>query len=144
MHVATTVPTEVVSLYYQAGDRLRAQGRFVPLAAGGARLDVPGTVRELELGPQNDPTLQNLVTPGLWTVTADRGRAVVVVTPVFQALAPPLQLVAVAQLVLTLTDRPGVGHVVFVDGAGAPVPVPRADGSTGDDVSAEDYLALRA
>ena len=139
----TAAPTEVVSLFYAAGNRLRSEGRFVALPASGAKLDVPGTMRELLLGPRTDPGLQNLVTPDLLgAVSLDRGRVAVVVTPAFQALAPPLQLVVVGQLVLTLTDRPGVGHVAFVDVTGQAVPVPRADGSAGDDVSADDYRAL--
>jgi hypothetical protein len=52
------------------------------------------------------------------------------------------QLLAVAQLVCTLTGRPGVGQVSFtLDGS--PVDVPRSDGSLTDEpVSRDDYADL--
>lgn len=52
------------------------------------------------------------------------------------------QLLAVAQLVCTLTLRPGVGQVAFAIG-GTPIEVPRADGSlTAGPVSRDDYGSL--
>jgi Sporulation and spore germination len=54
------------------------------------------------------------------------------------------QLLAVAQIVCTLTHRPGIGQVTFtVDGV--QVDVPRADGSlVSEPVSADDYASLFA
>lgn len=141
---STTVPTELISLYYASGDRIRQERRPVPVPATGARLDPAATLRQLETGPTT-PGLQNLLTPDLiGAVPVGGGRAQVAVTPAFQALSAPLQLAVVAQLVLTLTDRPGIGRVTFVDLTGQPVPVPRADGSVADDVAFEDYRALLA
>lgn len=52
------------------------------------------------------------------------------------------QLLAIAQLVCTLTARPGVGQVAFTLN-GAPADVPRGDGSlTADPVSRDDYATL--
>lgn len=54
------------------------------------------------------------------------------------------QLLAVAQIVCTLTTRPGIGQVVFTLDS-APVDVPRADGSLASStVSRDDYEALLA
>jgi hypothetical protein len=137
---ATTVPTDLVALYFVVGDRIRLTYRNVVLASNGARLDPLGIVRELERPP---PGVDTLVHTEVANVVVDRGRAIVALNPSFFVLSPPPQLVIVAQLVLTLTDRPGIGRVGFVDQDGQPVGVPRADGSPGDDVVAEDYVALR-
>lgn len=54
------------------------------------------------------------------------------------------QLIAVTQIVCTLTDQPGVGQVRFRV-AGRPIAVPRGDGSsTTDAVSRADYEQLIA
>ncbi len=70
------------------------------------------------------------------------GTAQVDLRPVVSTLGGDDQVLAVAQLVCTLTARPGVGQVSFtLDGA--PVDVPRGDGSlTANPVSRDDYAAL--
>ena len=51
-------------------------------------------------------------------------------------------MLALGQLVLTATARPGVGQVRFTL-EGLPVQVPTADGTvTSDPLSRDDYLAL--
>ena len=137
---ATTVPTDLVALYFVVGDRVKLTYRTVVLPPIGARLEPLTIVRELERPPAGVDTL---VRTEVANVVVDRGRAIVALDPSFFVLPPPPQLVIVAQLVLTLTDRPGIGRVGFVDQDGQPVGVPRADGSLGDDVVAEDYVALR-
>jgi spore germination protein GerM len=64
--------------------------------------------------------------------------------PALSNLGGTEQLLAIAQLVCTLTHRPGVGLVSFtLDGA--PVDVPRGDGSlTAGPVSRDDYADLLA
>jgi hypothetical protein len=137
---STTVPTETLSLYYAVGDRVRRVFRAVASPPGAPRLEPQGVFRELQTPPDGS---QNLATADLLAaVTVDRGRATAVMTPAFFALTPPVLLAATAQLVLTFTDRPGIGYVVFTDEAGQPLVVPRADGSVAQDVSAEDYRAL--
>ncbi len=60
----------------------------------------------------------------------------------FTSLSSSDQIVALGQLVYTLTARPGVGLVRFTL-LGAPTEVPRADGSlTAARVSRDDYLAI--
>ncbi len=62
--------------------------------------------------------------------------------PTVASLGGDNQLLAIGQLVCTLTARPGVGQVAFTL-AGAPVDVPRADGSlTVNAVARDDYAAL--
>jgi spore germination protein GerM len=70
------------------------------------------------------------------------GVARVDLLPAITALVGGEQLLAVAQLVCTLTARPGVGPVSFTL-EGSPVDVPRGDGSlTSDPVSRDDYAGL--
>ncbi len=70
------------------------------------------------------------------------GTAEVDLLSAISALAGDEQLLAVAELVCTLTGRPGVGRVSFTLN-GAPVDVPRGDGSlTARPVSRDDYRVL--
>jgi hypothetical protein len=82
--------------------------------------------------------------PIVRTVRLEAGTAHVDLQPSVADLGGQEQLLAVAQLVCTLTGRPGVGQVSFtLDGA--PVDVPRGDGSlTNEPVSRDDYAALLA
>lgn len=75
-------------------------------------------------------------------VEASRGVATVDLDPSFLELAPEAQALAIAQIVLTLTGRPGVGRVAFgLDGD--PVEVPTGDGSlSGDTLAREDFRGL--
>ena len=136
---ATTIPTETITLYFATADRVRRVERAIAVGAPGARLDANTVVRELYTAPTG---LDTLVRADLANVLIDRGRAIVALGPAFFTLSPPPQLAIAAQLVLTLTDRPGIGRVAFVDLEGQPVPVPRADGLTGDEVAYDDYRAL--
>lgn len=60
----------------------------------------------------------------------------------FLEIAPGDQVLALGQIVLTLTGLPGVGRVRFeIDGESVATPLP--DGtSTEDSVSREDYRSL--
>lgn len=80
----------------------------------------------------------------LGEVSLARGVATVDLTEAFAELTSEAQLAAIAQLVLTLTDRPGVGQVAFTL-EGASVDVPRGDGTvTGGAVTRGDYRSLTA
>lgn len=74
------------------------------------------------------------------SVGVSGGVAQVDLTPSISTLGGEEQLLAVAQIVCTLTGQPGVGLVSFtVDGA--PTDVPRGDGSlTSGAVSRDDYV----
>lgn len=139
---ATLPPTETVRFFYVVGDRLRAEYKFVPVGQPGARIDPAQTLDQLAAGPSGG--LANLFERAMVDdIRVDRGRAEVWLGEPFLALSPPAQLVVVAQLVLTLTDRPGIGRVVFRTATEAEVAVPRPDGSAGSgDTTAEDYRAL--
>lgn len=64
--------------------------------------------------------------------------------PTVSTLPADQQLLAVAQIVCTLTGRPGVGQVSFTL-AGAPLAVPKGDGSlVTSPVARDDYSALMA
>ena len=73
-------------------------------------------------------------------VTFSRGDANVSLAPGFSEIPTSDQLLAVSQLVLTLTDMRGVGRVNFtMDGTSASVPLP-GGGSTADPVTRDDYI----
>jgi Sporulation and spore germination len=70
------------------------------------------------------------------------GTATVDLTQPFTALSGNDQLLALAQIVFTLTARPGIGQVLFTLG-GAAIDIPRANGSLAPDtVSRDDYQPL--
>jgi spore germination protein GerM len=95
-----------------------------PETASGLLSEVPaGSVRDVELRG------------GVATVSLTRG---------FADMQADAQLLAVGQLVCTLTARPGVGQVRFtLDGAD--IDVPRQDGSlTAEPVTRDDYRDLIA
>jgi spore germination protein GerM len=75
-------------------------------------------------------------------VSVSRGTATVDLGPRFTALSGEDQVIALAQLVYTVTGRPGVGLVRFtLDGQ--PTDVPRANGElTGAPVSRDDFSAV--
>jgi hypothetical protein len=104
------------------------------LVASSRRLQPPVTVqnalRALSAGPNRLETAA-----GLRTARVDLARP-------FTSLSSSDQIVALGQIVYTVTARPGVGLVRFTL-LGAPTEVPRADGSlTAGRVSRDDYLAL--
>lgn len=72
-------------------------------------------------------------------VTTARGTATVDLLEAFSDLSQEDQAAAIAQLVFTLTSRPGVGRVAFTL-EGEPIEVPRGDGSlTSDSLARDDF-----
>ncbi|MGH9018501.1 MAG: GerMN domain-containing protein [Acidimicrobiales bacterium] len=110
--------------------------------------------RLLPRDPTTDDVLRELANPptalqqafGLGTVVPSGirasvagGIASVALNADFATLAAADQLTAVAQIVCTLTDQPGIGQVQFKL-HGMTADVPRGDGSTtSDPVSRDDY-----
>lgn len=140
----TTVATEPVTLYFVAGNVL--QSTVVP--------DRPPVTpkRALELlqaGPPPDQALRTSIPAGaLVAVTVAGGRATVDLSA---AALEPLgeeQLFLLGQIVLTLTDRPGIGQVEFrvpgADGLPAAINVPKGTGELVPFVSRDDYINLLA
>jgi len=105
-------------------------------------LDLRVALNELERGPQPDEgaELRTALPAGqVLDVQTSRGVAVVALAPTFRDI--PDQQLAVAQIVLTLTER-GVGQVQFMIDGGV-IQVPKADLSqTAEPVVREDYSQL--
>ncbi|WP_421119736.1 GerMN domain-containing protein [Aquihabitans daechungensis] len=113
-----------------------------------ARLDPPLDLRSVTEALAEPPesasaSLRTAVGPELVrSVRLARGVARVDFRPAVTEMGGDEQLLAVAQLVCTLTAQPGVGPVSFTL-AGTPVDVPRSDGSlTSGPVSRDDYADL--
>lgn len=144
----TTIPdderellVEVVDLYYVAGSRLVRVQRN--LASPSTPTQVLAALGE---SPGSDPSLAGLrsaLPRGLpLEVDVARGVARVDASRSFlDGLSALDQRLAVAQVVLTLTSRPGVGQVVLsVEGTLVPVPRGRGDlVASGTPVTYEDY-----
>jgi spore germination protein GerM len=139
-----TAPTgEPVRLYFPGED-----GLFEAVVR---RITRPVTLEEvvgsLAQGPQaaaaGAGNLRSVLGSGdVQGVTLHAGLATVALGMHFGELPPSEQRLAVAQLVLTLTDRPGVGQVAFKVGD-QPADVPRPDGRlTKANVSRDDYASM--
>jgi spore germination protein GerM len=140
----TTVPVEVVAIFYVAG------GQLVPierLLLGPAA--PPQVLAALAEGlPAGDTTagLRSALPSGfVATVDVDRGVATVDLPPTFITDVPGAeQRLAVAQIVLTLTRRAGIGQVTFTSES-RPQSVPRGRGDLappGETVACDDYANL--
>jgi spore germination protein GerM len=136
----TTSATERVSLCFVEGETLSS----VDVA-----LDPPVALDDVVSALNDPPAVDDRA---LRTVIADpplvrevrlaAGVARVDLRPAVSALGGDDQALAIAQVVCTLTARPGVGLVSFTL-EGAPVDVPRGDGSvTSGAVSRDDYAEL--
>jgi hypothetical protein len=142
---STTIATEPVALYFVDGRSLTDVSR--PLARDPSPSRV---VSALLAGPPAGEIgigLRTLLPPDLVNTVIPSGTGFVTVDLVgdeFQRIDPADQRIAIGQLVLTLTKRPGVGQVAFtLDGE--PLRVPRADGlqsELGATVSRRDYESL--
>jgi hypothetical protein len=148
---STTIATESVQLYFLDGNQL--QPVTIDLAAPAslsrvttALLSGPptgdlgiGLRTLLPVATETVPLLVNVVVP------SSEGYATVDLNnTAFQLIDPTDQRAAIAQMVLTLTTRPGIGQVRFtLDGS--PMRVPRREGlqsEPGQLVSAQDYVSL--
>jgi spore germination protein GerM len=134
------VTAERVTLCFLAGDKLvQLEHPIDPPVSTEA---VVAALREPP--PSADETLRSVVgpTPLVVHVRTSGGVAQVDLTPAVTALGGNNQLLAVAQLVCTLTARPGIGQVSFTLND-SPIEVPRGDGSlTSGAVSRDDYAAF--
>lgn len=111
-------------------------------------LDANGALAALTEGIDDSMTLglRSAIPASLEArVDVDRGVATVNATRAFlNSLSAVDQRLAIAQIVLTLTSRPGIGQVVFyVDGKAIAVPRGRGDLSgAGDAVTFDDYANI--
>lgn len=122
------------------------EGRLVPV---GVRLETPvdpeDALAALASPPEDAPAaLRTALADPLVVrdITVGAGVARVDLAPSITELGGDDQLLAVAQIVCTLTARSGVGQVSFAV-EGSPVEVPRGDGSlVSQSVSRDDYSSL--
>jgi len=137
----TTVPTELVALYFVGIGQLRRTERSRPRG-----VSVSEVLDLLAAGPDPaSPTLRSAIpaTPRVLNrVTVSGGVATVDLNPAVRDLPRSEQSFAFGQIVLTLTERPGVGQVRFTLG-GSPLAAFLPDGSQRDaPVAKEDYQIL--
>jgi spore germination protein GerM len=139
---STTVPAErrdTVQVYLAQGERLVAVPRKVPAPA------TPEVILGvLVAGPTDVELSQGISTAILGedvifvrSVGVTGGIATVDLGPTFSDV--PNKILALGQIVFTLTGLPGIGRVSFTRD-GAPTAVPRSNGEvTTDSVSKDDY-----
>jgi hypothetical protein len=145
---ATTIPVAEAMIYMVQGGNLVAVKRPIPLDA-----DVSRVIRDVQAGPNQGELAAGLRTALPFSavtvlgISQEGGTATIDLAPNFLELlpSPSEQQLAAGQLVMTLTDRPGIGRVRFTVGGNA-VPVPRGDRSApqqpDQSVSRDDYLPL--
>lgn len=137
----TTLPVEEVQLFFVSGSRIVPIARLLLSPAS-----APQVLAALSEGiPDIDEAagLRSALPPGLVIdVTVERGVATVDLDPAFTLIVTgPEQRLAVAQIVLTLTRRAGIGQIVFSSDS-EPIAVPRGRGDLtepGELVACDDY-----
>jgi spore germination protein GerM len=139
--VPTSAPAgaEEVSLCFVADDNLVSVPRVLEPPVG--LRDAIAALADL---PADEEPLRTAVSDAAMVgdIRLASGIARVDLRESISTLGADIQLLAVAQIVCTLTGRPGVGQVSF-SVEGAPVDVPRADGSlVSEPVSRDDYASL--
>lgn len=140
----STNPVYDVSLYFVAGPR-----QLTPitrqLASPAAQQVLTALSDGVPAGDEYAGLSTALPPAALLTVDRANGIATVGLPATFLTDTPAQdQTLAIAQIVLTLTQRPGIGQVNFTSD-GRPQEVSRADGSLtnpGDTVVCEDYRVL--
>jgi hypothetical protein len=137
-----STPTVRATIFLVQGDRLAAAGRELP-----APVSAQSVLESLVSGPTDSEVALGLRTALLAddlirSVGVVGGIATVDLGPAFAEIGGRDQILALAQIVSTLTGLPGVGRVTFTLG-GSQVGVPRGDGAiTTGSVSRDDYAPL--
>jgi spore germination protein GerM len=144
---ATTIATEDVTLYFISGGQLKGYPRsLVRPATTNAVLSAlqegkpPGDagVGIRSAVPTKDQALLGVIDDGSGVATIHLPQGF------FEQIPPEDQLLAIGQLVLTITEVRGIGQVLFVQD-GAPKGVPRRSGGITDGtepVARRDYQDL--
>jgi hypothetical protein len=140
---STTLVNEVdadvaVDLFYVSGDELVAVRGSAP-----APLTPEAVVAALLLPTSPSSSVRSVLEPDdIVSVTPDGSAVIVDLDQTLLELPTSEQVLAVGQLVLTLTALTEVAVVSFVSG-GEPVAVPLPDGTAASDpVGAESFIAL--
>jgi spore germination protein GerM len=135
-------PTEKATIFLVQGERLAPVQRELP-----APVSVESVLEALAAGPTATEVQLGLrtalLTPGLMkSGGVSGGIATIDLGQPFTEIAGRDQIVALAQIVSTVTGLPGVGRARFTL-EGNPVGVLRGDGSvTTDSLSRDDYATL--
>lgn len=140
----TAVPSEGVLLHLVTEDAIRPVLRNMPVNPSPQQV-LDALIAGLPAGTLSFP-IRSALPPNLdATVTVERGLAIVDTDESLLTDISPLdQRLAIGQIVLTLTSRPGIGQVSFRV-AGEPRAVPRAGGDLAppdEPVAYDDYSAL--
>ena len=142
---STTVPTEPIELYFASGNQL-------DVVVGNLSRD-PSAIRVMALLADGPPPgeaglgLRTFVEPGLISSVRESGAgfaAVDLAGEAFDDIEDRDQRLAIGQIVLTLTRRPGIGQVQF-SLEGEPLAVPGGDGvqtDPGQSVSRAEFEDL--
>jgi len=136
-------PRSAAELYFVDDDG----ERLVPIERLVASDSVSGLLAELESGTTDAESASGLRSAltdaeAIASVGIEGGVAIIDMTESFRELGGDDQLVAIAQMVFTLTGRSDVDEVSFTL-AGEPVEVPRGDGSlTSGTLGRDDYESL--
>jgi hypothetical protein len=137
-----STPTARATVFLVQGERLAAADRDLP-----APLSAQSVLESLANGPTDSEIALGLRTALLAedlirSVGVVGGIATVDLGPAFAEIGGRDQILALAQIVSTLTGLPGVGRVAFTL-EGTQVGVPRGDGAiTTGSVSRDDYSLL--
>jgi germination protein M len=139
---ATSQQQEIIDVWFVRDSRLVSSRHSVSAPAG------PTTaIEEVLAGPsaaEQDNSLRSAIPDpsAVVGVSAVRGVATVNLTAAFSEIPANDQVLAVGQLVLTLTDLRGIGRVRFVvEDVQVAVPVPSGETSEAT-VSRDEYLVL--
>jgi len=137
---STTLPWRT-NLWYVAGDRIVPAPRQLR-----AQPEVAQVLRLLLRGPSDDdlPLVRSALDIGDATAPFPPvgGALTIELAADFGARSSSEQILALAQLVFTVTEVPGVGRVVFrIGGADLAVPLPNGQLAQGS-VSRDDYAVL--
>ncbi len=124
------------------------KGRLMAVArSAGVDVTLDGVIALLLAGPDRPERKLDIATAlpdgrTVKDVSVSRGTATVDLDPSFGDVAADDQVLAIAQIVFTLTDRPGIGGVRFSLGAKS-IDVPRGDGAlTVNALSRDDFRQL--
>lgn len=140
----TAVPSEGVLLHLVTEDDIRPVLRAMPMNPSPQDV-LDALIAGLPAGVLSFPVRSALPSNLDATVSVERGLAIVDTDESLLTDISPLdQRLAIGQIVLTLTSRPGIGQVSFRV-AGVPRAVPRAGGELAppdEPVAYDDYSAL--
>lgn len=138
------VLTEKVDLFYVSANRVVRTERFIVSPATPTQV-LDTLLAGLDRQVENTGLRSALPTRVTATIEVRRGIARVASTAPFLSELEPLdQRLAIAQIVLTLTRRPGIGQVIFsVDGVEISIPRGGGDLTTpGAAVTYDDYVSV--